>query len=473
MFSTLTDPANGCVPWNPMGIGVNDLLAKQYLLGTAHADQATRQTVYAVSITGEPFSSWAGPVSLALSSEYRKEEAAVQSDPIAQQSLWRSGNLQPLDAGYHVMEAAVETLVPLASDLPLVEEWNLSAAFRATDYEISGMVGTWKIGTTYAPIPDVRFRATLSRDIRAPNISELFQAHNFGLTATYDPETNTTPTHGRTQRGNLGLKPEKADSVTVGVVLQPSFAPGLSLSVDYWEVDLRDAITLIGGSQLINLCYQGRTDFCSKITRVNGVITTVEQGNYNFASQRVSGVDIAANYGFPLSSLIERCKGDVAIRIAGTHYIENITEDGITPPDDSVGTIGGAPETILKTSLGYVVGKLSATLTARTFTDVVPDNDYIECTAGCPASTVYQRTFDRLGSKGATYLDASVSYGIRGLFGPGEARIFLNVRNLFNKDPELTPQIGTSGLGYIYSRSQNGRWDKLGRLFRAGVTYRF
>ncbi|HWK49829.1 MAG TPA: hypothetical protein VNR40_08065, partial [Steroidobacter sp.] len=110
----------------------------------------------------------------------------------------------------------------------------------------------------------------------------------------------------------------------------------------------------------------------------------------------------------------------------------------------------------------------------RSFSGVVADNDYIECRTGCPESTVYQRTFDRLGIDGATYLDASVSYRLTELFGSsGDARVFLNVRNLLNTDPELTPQIGTTGLGYIYSRSQNGRWDKLGRLLRAGFTYKF
>lgn len=472
--STLTEPSNGCVPWNPMGTGVNGSEAKRYLLGTAHADQTTRQIVYAASITGKPFSNWAGPVSLAFSGEYRKEEATVDSDPEAQRGAWRSGNLQPLDAGFHVAEAAVETLVPLASRLPLIHSWDLSAAFRATDYEISGSVQTWKIGMTYAPIPDVRFRGTISRDIRAPNINELFQELNIGLTATYDPVTNTTPTHGRTQRGNLSLKPEKADSMTVGVVIQPASVPGLSLSADYWDIDLQDAVTLIGGSQTINLCYGGRPDLCSKITRVHGVITTVEQGNYNLARQKASGIDVDATYNLPLSALVTDWRGDVVFRFNGTRYLENVTDDGISPPDDSVGTVAGVPSTVLTASIAYEIGNLQASLSARSFSGVVADNDYIECRTNCPESTVYQRTFDRLGIDGATYFDASLSYRLTDLLGGhGDARVFLNVRNLLDEDPELTPQIGTTGLGYIYSRSQNGRWDKLGRILRAGLTYKF
>jgi iron complex outermembrane receptor protein len=472
--STLTDPTNGCVPWNPMGIGVNSDEARRYLLGTAHADQTTRQIVYAASITGKPFSNWAGPISLALSGEYRKEEATVDSDPLARMGGWRSGNLQPLDAGFHVAEAAVETLVLLASKTPLADYWDLSAAFRATDYEISGSVETWKVGMTYSPIPGVRFRGTISRDIRAPNINELFQELNIGLTATYDPVTNTTPTHGRTQRGNLNLKPEKADSMTVGVVFQPSFVPGLSLSADYWDIDLKDAVTLIGGSQTINLCYGGRPDLCSKITRVNGVITTVEQGNYNLARQKASGIDVDATYSFPLSALVRNAHGEMLFRLNGTRYIENVTDDGISPPDDSVGTVAGVPATVLTASIACELKDLQMSLSVRSFSGVVADNDYIECQTDCPESTVHRRTFDRLGIPGGTYFDAAVSYRLPGaLGGSGDTRVFFNVRNLFNEDPELTPQIGTSGLGYLYSRSQNGRWDKLGRIFRAGLVYRF
>lgn len=472
--STLTDPSNGCVPWNPMGIGVNGADAKRYLLGTAHADQTTRQIVYAASITGKPFSNWAGPVSLALSGEYRKEEATIDSDPQAQRGAWRSGNLQPLDAGFHVAEVAVETLMPLAARLPMVHNWDLSGAFRATDYEISGSVQTWKIGMTYSPIPDVRFRGTISRDIRAPNINELFQEFNIGLTATYDPETNTTPIHGRTQRGNQSLTPEKADSRTVGVVIQPAVVPGLSLSADYWDIDLKDAVTLIGGSQTINLCYGGRPDLCSRITRVNGVITTVEQGNYNLARQSASGIDVDATYTVPLSALVRDWDGELTFKFTGTRYLENVTDDGISPPDDSVGTVAGVPGSVWTASIAYESGNLEASLSARSFSGVVADNDYIECRQNCPESTTYQRTFDHLGIAGATYFDASISYRLPDPFGSwGDARLFLNVRNLLDEDPELTPQIGTTGLGYIYSRSQNGRWDKLGRMVRAGLTYKF
>jgi len=473
--STLTDPGNGCVPWNPMGIGVNSQAARDYSLATAFSEQTTQQDVYAASLTGEPFDNWAGPVSIALSAEYRKEHATVDPDEIARRSGWHSGNHQLLDASYHVAEAAVETLVPLLVGKPLVDNLDLSAAWRYTDYEVSGKVSTWKLGTTWALTPGLRFRATLSRDIRAPNISELFQAQNFGLTSTFDPLTNTTPTHGRTQTGNPNLKPEEADNFTVGVVFQPSFVPGLSVSVDYWDVDIKDAIQLIGGSQVITLCYQGYDSLCPRITRNSeGVITTVEQGNFNFASQKASGIDVEASYRFALASIVDRWNGDVSLRLMGSRYLENVSDDGFTEVNDSVGTTSGTPETVLTGSLTYELDHFSSTLTTRYFSDTVLDNDYIVCKTNCPPSSTFARTFDQLGVDGGLYFDLALSYRLDGLFGSsGESRVFLNIRNLMNEDPELTPGLGTTGLSYIYSRSENGRWDRLGRVYRMGVDFKF
>jgi outer membrane receptor protein involved in Fe transport len=474
--STLTNPGNGCVPWNPMGTGVNDDAAREYLLGTAYSLQTTRQEVYAASITGEPFENWAGPVSMAFSAEHRKEEATVEPDAIAQQAGWHSGNHQLLDAGYDVSEAAIELLIPLLNNKPLVDAWDLSAAYRATEYEVSGYVSSYKLGTTYAITPDYRVRATWSRDIRAPNISELFQAQNYGLISTYDPVTNTTPTHGRTQTGNPNLKPEKADNLTVGIVAQPVFAPGLNLSIDYWTIDVQDAINLIQGQQIIPLCYQGRTDLCPRITRdANGVIVSVEQGYFNFASQKASGIDLETSYNFRTSALVDSWLGDVTLRVMGTRYFENVVDDGIVPQNDSVGTVGGTPETVVTGSVSYKLNSLTTTVTGRYFSDVVMDNDYIACTSGCPESTQHARTFDQIGVDGGFYLDLSLAYNFEDLFGGAgvSGRAYFNVRNVMNEDPELTPQVGTTGLGYIYSRSQGGRWDKLGRVYRVGMDFRF
>jgi len=469
--SSLMQPNNGCIPWNPMGTGVNTDTARNYILGTAHSNQATGQDVYAAFMAGEPFSSWAGPVSLALSAEYRKESAKVVSGPIEQAGLWRSGNHQLLDASNHVTEAAIETVIPLAKDVALADSWDITAAFRATHYQVSGYVSTWKIGTTYAPIPDLRIRATRSRDIRAPNISELYQEQNFGLGTILDPFTNTSPTVDRRQAGSLTLRPEKADTTDVGVILQPALVPGFSVSADYWSINLKDAITSINASTTVMLCYQGRPEFCSNIIRTNGVITQVVQGNFNFATQTVRGFDFEASYSVGADALIDDWAGDIAVHVNATRYIKNYLDDGLSAPNDTAGTYAGTPDWVLNASLTYAYDRLTTGLTVRAFSAGVQDNDFIACTSGCPTSTVLNPTFDTLKVAGGLYFDASFAYRFE-FQGVSDVQAFFNVRNILNSDPALTPRRGGADFSYIYSRSQGGRWDRLGRVFRAGLRFR-
>jgi outer membrane receptor protein involved in Fe transport len=480
--STLTAPNNGCRPFNAMGTGVNDQATLDWFLGTAYSYQTVKQDVYAMSVTGDAFQGWAGPISVALSAEHRKEAATVDPDPIARVAGWHSGNHQPLDAKTHVSEAAIELLVPLLSEQPFAESLDLNLAYRYTDYQLSGGVDTWKVGTTWTPVNGLRFRGTLSRDIRAPSISDLFQAQNFGLITTLNPWSNVPNQHGRTQSGSPGLTPEIADNFTLGMVAQPTFAPGLSFSVDYWKTDIKDAIALVSASQVISLCSQGWDELCGWITfdpaagapfTATSVITTVQQGNFNLAKQVARGVDFEASYRMPLSNISESIPGSMMFRLLGTRYITNETNNGITQATEAVGQ-AGLPELIMTGTLSYTLGNFTGALTGRYFDDAVIDNTAVECSSGCPTSTELARTYDEIDLSGATYFDASLSWQFNSLLGrESENRVFFNVRNIADKDPELTPGVGTTGLSYIYSRSQGGRWDKLGRTYRVGVEFKF
>lgn len=471
--STLTEPNNGCQPWNPMGTGVNDALARGYVLGTAYSKQTTTQAVYAGSVTGDIIDGWAGPISIALSVEHRKEEATVHPDPVAAVSGWHSGNHMFLDAGYSVSEGAIELLVPLLRGAPLVDNWEFSAAYRRTDYEVSGGVNTWKVGSIYSMTPGFRIRTTISRDIRAPSINELFQEQNYGLISILDPESGTTVSPQRIQTGNPNLVPETADTFTAGIVLQPSFLPSLSFSADYWSISIEDSIQQILAQNIVRLCYEGFSTLCPRIYRdASNTIIRVEQGNFNIASQEASGVDIAASYSFSLSSLFERAPGDVALRLMGTRYIENVTDNKMTLPVDSIGAVN-APKTVLTGSINYDLSRFSGGLTARYFSDVVLNNNGIQCTSGCPASTSASRTYDNKTIDGGFYLDLSLAYRLDDWLGGTESKVFANVRNVLNEDPSLVPSSPLEGLGYIYSRSEGGRWDKLGRVYRIGMQFRF
>lgn len=154
--NTDANPANdapGCVPYNPMGIGVNSQAALDYVMARPehpYRSQHFTQDVLAATVNGEPFEIWAGPVSLAVGAEHRIEKVAGVADPISQLPTggWFAGNYLPTFGKYNVTEGFVETVVPLAKDESFAQSLDLNGAVRATDYSTSGFVVTWKVGMT-------------------------------------------------------------------------------------------------------------------------------------------------------------------------------------------------------------------------------------------------------------------------------------------------------------------------------------
>jgi iron complex outermembrane recepter protein len=459
-----------CVPWNYLGIGVNGIEAVDYLFGDPHVNQRPLQKVAAASITGAPFSTWAGPVSVALSAEWREETGRNVPSAESAGNNFRAGNYQPFYGKYSVKEAAVETVVPLlgeGSDMV----WDLNVAARATDYSVSGYVTTWKLGTTFAPIPDVRFRATRSRDIRAPTLEDLFANNLLGFGSAFDPFTNTTPQFFRRILGNQNLKPEKADTLNLGAVLQPSFVPGLSFSVDYWKINLKDGINNLGDQNAITLCFQNVQQFCSLIQRTNGAITFMTSSPQNFSTQRVAGIDFEASYRMPLSDLVASWPGELGFHGNATKNITNYTNPGIGITTQSVGQNGGngAPYWRFSATFDYAYEGLKTSLTARAFSDGVQDPNWIECSTGCPTSTAQSRTIDNNHIEGAWYLDGSIAYEFD--VGGTTLETFLNVRNLLGTDPVIIPG-DSAGFAYISMLTNPAKYEPYGRVFRAGVRFR-
>ncbi|MDB5452199.1 MAG: TonB-dependent receptor [Caulobacteraceae bacterium] len=304
--STLTNPGNGCVPFNRMGIGVNSQAALNYILGNPYRRQNFSQEVMAANLAGNPFSTWAGPVSIATGIEHRKEQVSGYVPPEFQ-SGWFVGNYLPTFGSYKVTEGYVETVVPLWEGL------DLNAAVRMTDYSTSGRVTTWKVGATYSPIPDIRFRITRSRDIRAPNLNELFAAGTSRTNVLVDPFNNNQNTQFlEVTTGNLALKPEKADTLGFGVVLQPRFLPGVAASIDYFDIQIDGAIGSVLAQAIVDRCFQGNTEYCAAVTRSGNVITRVSVSPFNFAVRRARGLDLEASYRFDLG------EGNVALRGVAT-----------------------------------------------------------------------------------------------------------------------------------------------------------
>lgn len=474
----LTDPTSQCQPFNPLGTGVNGntntadsganigagnnpgvAWIKQ---GGSSSDNRVEQQHYTASIAGEPFSLWAGPVSLALSAEHRLEKVLNTPDPVSAANGRNAGNLPILDGQQSVTEAAIETVIPLiASGGGFVDSWDVSGAARFTDYELAGQVTTWKVGSTFAPTEDIKLRVTRSRDIRAPNLQELFQPSAFSVGTLTDPFTNSSPSVRQFAHGNVNLDVEKADTLGVGVVLTPRFLPGFAFSADYFKVDLIDGIGTISSQNVVDGCFQtGDAKFCNDLTRVNGALIQVDRGFINIAQQIVSGIDFESSYRMDLFS------GELTLHGNGTLYLKNYSNNTFSPATDHVGDLAGVPDFRALISASYKQAPWTFGLTARGVTSQVINNTWIECTSGCPASTADARTIDNNQYPGAIYLDMNVQYEFN--VGAAKSNAYFSVRNLLDTDPKPDPttaNYGNLGLGVA------GLYDVNGMVFRAGLRF--
>ncbi len=474
--STLTNPTNGCVPYDLFGTGVNGQAAINYVDPSIPTQHLTlTQDVTSAQISGEPFSDWAGPVSVAAGVAHRSEDVRGTADPGT--GTYFAANYAPIAGGYTVTEGSLETVVPLVRDKFLMRSLDVNAAARATDYSTSGYVTTWKVGATWDVTPDVRFRATRSRDIRAPNLSELFQTGAGGTGQIFDDFRGGASVQYRiVQAGNLTLQPEKADSTGAGVVLEPTFLPNFSASVDYWRIDINEAIGTIQSQQTFDLCYQGQTQFCSFISPNPATLSAVPSSYniinspVNLASQKASGIDFEAGYRFDLGNVVSGWPGSLDLRYLSTHYIRNVTDNRVTPPVDIVGA--SVPKWDHHLTFTYSNNPFRVSLTGRLITAGVLDPTYFVCSSNCPIRTPSQLltnpTVSNAHQPGAFYLDGAIAYDLPRL-GNAAFQVYFNVQNLLNRDPPVVP-LPLAGLVPYFSVQTNPQlYDVLGRTYRLGV----
>lgn len=470
------DPA--CVPLNRLGLAVADPAAIDYALGDPYRKQRLEQYVTGANLSLTPFATWAGDVSIAVGAEYRKERirgtVPAEFQPIINPNgtttnRWSVGNYLPFTGQYNVKEAYLETVVPLGLGL----EFN--GAVRATDYSNSGYVTTWKLGATWAPIEDIRLRVTRSRDIRAPNLNELYQAGTANSDSVRNPKFNVNDvtkgpqffSYSGLTTGNPDLKPEKADSWNVGAVFTPRFLPGFTASVDYFRIDLKGAIDSISAQEIVNRCDEGREEYCAAITndptrsQPNNPYLLIHTQPFNFVRRLVRGIDFDAAYRRPIGA-----QGRMTLKGTATRYIENLADTGIvgTVAVNTVGANGGqssTPKWIYRASATYETPAYSITGVARGVSSGKYLANAIECQTTCPVSTTQFPTYDNNQIKGALYFDLNATIKFDTWGGEGGGEFFINVTDILNDGPILLPETGLAA-NSTFS-------DVLGRTFRAGV----
>ena len=290
------DTSNGCVPINLFGPeGSISPAAADFLSENSSTTNRTALSQVRAIISGDMGFTSPGavqPIGFALGAEYRKYTAQQASDLLAKTpgELGGAGGAAPdIDGKYDVYEAYAEIVAPLIEDKPFFESLTLEAGVRYSDYSVDGGSGydtwTWKAGGSWEPGAGVKIRGNYSRAVRAPNIGELFTPLSVGLTnlgidpcAGAAPTTNanlraiciaqgapagtigsiTNPTAAQANinaGGSLNLQPEKADSWTLGAVFQPDFLPRFNMSVDYYNIKIKNVIGAPLPGDIIGNCF--------------------------------------------------------------------------------------------------------------------------------------------------------------------------------------------------------------------------
>jgi iron complex outermembrane recepter protein len=505
--------AQGCVPLNIFG--VNSITPA--MLAFINADQQHNVTVteqvWDANINGSLFDLPAGPLGVAIGAEYRREFSAEDQDALTNAGL-NGGNALPDTTGkFNVKEAYAEVNVPILKDLPFAKQLSLRGAARISSYSTIGQTTTWEAGADYAPIPDIRFRGTIAKAVRAPNIGELFT----GLSQTFptglqDPCENINATQAVGPHGGLGsvcradpgvaaniaangvftltqadkqgvsgfnggnpnLGPETAHTITGGVVITPrSIEPlrNLSLSVDYWHIKVDNAITLISRALILNTCFkQGLAATCSLVTRFEqqtgasspGALRFVNDFSINAASETRSGIDAVLDYHTGLGTMFGNPL-NLTAHIAYTHLLKGfVIPLAGQAPDRIAGEIG-TPKDKVDATVGLDGRQWGLSLTGTYIGKSFEDDQFLDEFNGTddghlPPNAVSIHPF--------FYLDGQVRFTpIRNY------EFFVGVDNITNvQAPNI---LSGSPFNTTGSNTDEAVYDVFGRRYYAGVRLRF
>jgi outer membrane receptor protein involved in Fe transport len=485
---TLTNPGlqPGCVPIDEFGPSAETPAALAYSFGRVERWTTNRMNGLSGSITGAPVNDWAGPVGVAVSGEYRAQTMMLtsntpftpidctgirfncNSDPTQGALTYEFGNnIQGMTAPakQNITEGAVEFDVPLVKDAPAMKSLSFNPAARYTSYDNKGSgvstsfaADTWKLGLVWAVNDELNFRWTRSRDIRAPNMWELFAPltqttfapgttdyllcgasstnANCGDGSNLDP-IQAAQAAPQVTSGNPHLKPEVGLTTTIGMVWKPT--PDFSLAIDGYFINLKGAITTLPAtSQLIQqTCYSGSSAslYCQTQARgANGLITKWFNNTVNMGGIQTSGIDFETNYRTMLAARAFSLRGLL------TYKPHMIYRQDQLPTIDQAGA-------------AYCVGCAGGTLLpspvwrAQVFANYdVTQNFTVSLSERWRSAMNYQgdRTKVEIGGGVPAYYTTNLNlvYSIPNI--AKQLAVYLNVQNVFDK---LAPPVGSTGVG--------------------------
>ncbi len=320
----------GCVPLNLFG-GAGSITPemRDYLTYRGTQRGFNQQVVGTASTAVELFKilNAQSPVGLAVGYEHRREAGASVPDPLTAQGDTTGNKVAITEGSYYVNEGYVELSVPILGRFGQQAPgnlWELSAAARAVNYSTFGSNLSYKLGTRISPIPDITLRGTFSTAFRAPSIGELFLGTTDSFENAVDPcsakvagrtRDQGTPGDAQCDRegipddyfnpntqqrtlwgGNANLKPETSTAFTIGTAIQPRWVNDLVLTVDYYNLSVKDAIQSLGTTVILNNCYTNGVD-CDRIHRsATGAISSIDDPLINVGGDRLAGIDFLVDY---------------------------------------------------------------------------------------------------------------------------------------------------------------------------------
>ncbi|MCY4181490.1 MAG: TonB-dependent receptor [Gammaproteobacteria bacterium] len=480
----------GCVPVNFLGLNSVTPEAAAFISPTHGTTSVLERKIYGGTITGELLDLPAGPLAVALGYESRWDEHDFRPDTAGQGGEFTSDILSPRTASIDLDEFYAEARVPLLADLTAIDYLGLELAVRSSDYSTSGRVTTWKAGGEWALNEWVRLRGAYNVAIRAPNLDELFDTVTIGFSAGDDPcDKDLGPTAAQKQLcvaqgvlaqeidafdqinvgfgvqsgGNANLTQEESDTWTVGLVISPPFIEGLNLTIDYYDIQIEDAIDQLSAQQVVNSCFRSldnNSDTCRSINRFqNGQIDYVSATLKNIATLEASGVDFQADYSFDLPAGFAFFDSAAALRLqfVGSWAFSNerVSEPG-EPAIDCLGHFGGScsgfnvfmqPESKLVFNAAYDSGPLTTRFQFRNISDFTLFPGAGNVVKSAPARD---------------YLDLNADYAVNDQF-----TVYAGIDNLTDEEPPV--------LGFSLAGDANvdiSLYDVLGRRYFAGVRFR-
>lgn len=490
--------AEGCVPLNLFGIGNADPAALAYAYRTLPEDFRYTQDVIAGSLSGSLFEGFgAGPISAAFGAEYRHEYGLVTHGDLDYYQYFSTSYGDDYGGQLDVYEVYGELDMPILRNVPFAEALEFSLAARNTWNKskdtLSDAKGevdftTWRANLVYAPTDWLRVRVTRSRDVRAAGFRELYRgainrAEGNGTVNNPGRGGEADPTDVNAG-GNVGLQPEIANTLTAGVVFSPrGFLNGLRVSVDWYEINLSEAIGQVGTANIANYCY----DFGNFCERIEGIgeapsprggtqfsdITYIDNSHTNLAQYITRGIDAEVSYTLPL--------GDTSrlnFRVFGSYLYDLIVDPGISGgnqmpinyagqsgPVGAFGSFNTSPKIQGSVFVTYSTNRFTAAFNGRfvgkghyNVTYIGPEDE------GYAPTLMNSIDSNRLPARFYSGLTLTYKFPLAGK--DDGLEVFGSVNNLFDVDPVRAP----GGNGYPTNPVY---FDTVGQTFRIGARVKF